>query len=1590
MALPTLEATVSLNTTKFESGIKKMQASWKSLTDNMAKLGAASAAVFTGMTLAIGKATQTFATQEIATKKLEIAINRFALADKRLTKQLKQTANELQDMTGIGNEVIEAVASMGLSMGISGEKIIKATKAAVVMNQVLGMEMTSAMRNLAKTTAGMTGELGEAIPFIRELTTEQLKSGEAIDLIIDKLGGFSQELSNMTDVHIKRAKAALGDIGEAFGSLFAPEAKEIADFVSNLSQSLAKLTPESQATIKSLAKLGMTFAALGAALGAFALIWKTTSFIIRTGISVITNPWLLLIAGIATGAAIIIGHWDDMRREAAKAFGSMEDNWKGAYDSYAEIWTNPDIGGLEKLAATVGKFSGEVWHGWNSAWQDSYDAYYEIWSDPDLTGIGKLAGTFAKFFKDNLTGWQKGWSDSYKAYADVWKDPELNGIQKLGATFSMTIKKLWHGTEDTPGLKDVFTDAWDNLVSIWSDPDLSFWEKVWETMKEAPVTVANAVQSVGASITDLLGGDSIKYLENTDNALKKVKERLDSIGKSENVAQMINNVLAAGVEITQLPAQFLLGGVDFESDFNKKMTEKLITAGFIATATGLVSGSWHLGVILGVASIFLGENALTLDPEKPLWVNISDIGLSLAGGYAALMSAVGVGKWLSGILAAKMGVAGISVSLPKLVLMVGAIKIGWEAGSFAGNKLVEEGIADKWDSWMQDTLGEFYTDTISKLQTGTFLEQLNASGVYFGLTILAGLKWAFDSLLDFGTWVWEKVKNAALTIYEAGLEIGNQLLEGIKYIFGFGWLQDLLGLGIEKPSGATEDPETGRISGGREGFAPAGGGEGMRFKRESYLRPELEKMYAMAGFPESGIEIRSTPLPKEVTDKVNKFIKDYTEKTLLNQAYSGIGADLTTIAAPAMEKLTLDLISALNQSLVHPTVVASLAYAESKYQLGAKGGEGRGPFQFESVGIEQAKKWYPTNWDYETAATDTVYSTMAAEKTIDWLVDSFGSLRDALIAWNRGFGNTQKWISEGADLSTLPDATKILLTNFMVEFENLIGGDWSSLNQELRNQIAEVAEAVNYFVENSPEVIAKSFTGEPHTFNITQTLDEVKERLDELIQTTEESVATDTAPTILERIEEELISLNSTVELIHNRLGRIRDLMWERGYQSGGYTGNIATNAIAGVVHGGEWVAPAWMVEAYPDLFGRLESMRQRSTTVKLANTRGYASGGIVEAASMNTMFASVLDTVAVLVETLSPLTDVMSLGFDKILEALENVIGENESAKNLIASLRNLNSEMNTTFESTDEMLRDMKDQLLAMKESLEEIEGNTSATVIEMLPDLAGEFGRKMWELITERERASITGGLGRTGQWAIPNFEAEYRDSFINVFAGAMEVVLSTLSGELSGGAASILSIQAVKNRLSFAPEAGAAISASQGIEGLAALGMEASAAAGAIGLVVLGAGLLYRAFDSLIDVMGSIRRGFDRGIGKTIERLQRPLEIVGEILGNSLAPILQMLTPLLDGFARAIAWFYNEIYLPIANFFGAGLERIDIEGRLNYEADDTMATKSYSAGVTGSVTNNISIEIDTYGLVDPDGIRKLYELLGDYVEDLELVR
>ncbi|WP_233120253.1 phage tail tape measure protein [Thermosipho sp. 1074] len=58
------------------------------------------------------------------------------------------------------------------------------------------------------------------------------------------------------------------------------------------------------------------------------------------------------------------------------------------------------------------------------------------------------------------------------------------------------------------------------------------------------------------------------------------------------------------------------------------------------------------------------------------------------------------------------------------------------------------------------------------------------------------------------------------------------------------------------------------------------------------------------------------------------------------------------------------------------------------------------------------------------------------------------------------------------------------------------------------------------------------------------------------------------------------------------------------GYAEGGYTGSGTTYEPAGIVHKGEYVIPAWMVQKYPQLIALLERKR----------LKGYQEGGIVDA----------------------------------------------------------------------------------------------------------------------------------------------------------------------------------------------------------------------------------------------------------------------------------------------------------------------------------------------------------------------------------------
>ena len=121
--------------------------------------------------------------QEAAENKLQLALESQGAATLANLEHLKERASALQDMSVHGDEAILGVQALALNMGVGVGKLDLATQAALDMSTALGMDLEQAMRNVAKTTGGYAGELGELIPELKGLSKEQLQAGKGIEVI---------------------------------------------------------------------------------------------------------------------------------------------------------------------------------------------------------------------------------------------------------------------------------------------------------------------------------------------------------------------------------------------------------------------------------------------------------------------------------------------------------------------------------------------------------------------------------------------------------------------------------------------------------------------------------------------------------------------------------------------------------------------------------------------------------------------------------------------------------------------------------------------------------------------------------------------------------------------------------------------------------------------------------------------------------------------------------------------------------------------------------------------------------------------------------------------------------------------------------------------------------------------------------------------------------------------------------------------------------------------------------------------------------------------------------------------------------------
>ena len=184
----------------------------KSLGTSALKAGAAFVGA-AGLISGLKKSVEAFASQELAEKKLEAALGRTSQA-------LLNQAAALQKVSVFGDEAIITQQAFLASLEFTEEQIGSIIRASIDLSAATGISLESAVRNTAKTFSGLSGELGELIPQLRDLTAEEMKAGEAVKLIADLFGGQAKEQTETLSGQMQQLGNAVGDLAEKFGEKF--------------------------------------------------------------------------------------------------------------------------------------------------------------------------------------------------------------------------------------------------------------------------------------------------------------------------------------------------------------------------------------------------------------------------------------------------------------------------------------------------------------------------------------------------------------------------------------------------------------------------------------------------------------------------------------------------------------------------------------------------------------------------------------------------------------------------------------------------------------------------------------------------------------------------------------------------------------------------------------------------------------------------------------------------------------------------------------------------------------------------------------------------------------------------------------------------------------------------------------------------------------------------------------------------------------------------------------------------------------------------------------------------------------------------
>ena len=200
-------------------------AGFTSKLGGVASSGGVAAAAITAAVMAAKKyietlkeANEAYKVQEKAEKALSKAAENNPYLNGEGVERLKDFAGEIQKVSNYGDEATIDIMAQLAATGRSEAEIMKIMAAAADYAAAKHIDLKTAAETLNSTYSGMAGTMGRQIAEIKDLTDEQLKNGDAIDLIAKKYKGFA---ADAVDSGIQ-AENAFGDFMKSVGRMANP------------------------------------------------------------------------------------------------------------------------------------------------------------------------------------------------------------------------------------------------------------------------------------------------------------------------------------------------------------------------------------------------------------------------------------------------------------------------------------------------------------------------------------------------------------------------------------------------------------------------------------------------------------------------------------------------------------------------------------------------------------------------------------------------------------------------------------------------------------------------------------------------------------------------------------------------------------------------------------------------------------------------------------------------------------------------------------------------------------------------------------------------------------------------------------------------------------------------------------------------------------------------------------------------------------------------------------------------------------------------------------------------------------------------